>query len=108
MAILIRQNLRVKIGDNMATRRLGELLIDENKITESQLMEALKLQKDRGHVLGQILVDEGYVTDSEIIEVLEIQYGIPRVELKSYEVDPQVPNLINAKMARRHILIPIR
>ena len=108
MAILIRQNLRVKIGDNMATRRLGELLIDENKITESQLMEALKLQKVRGHVLGQILVEEGYVTESEIIEVLEIQYGIPRVELKSYEVDPQVPNLINAKMARRHILIPIR
>ncbi len=92
----------------MVTRRLGELLIDENKITESQLMEALKLQKVRGHVLGQILVEEGYVTESEIIEVLEIQYGIPRVELKSYEVDPQVPNLINAKMARRHILIPIR
>ncbi len=92
----------------MVTRRLGELLIDENKITESQLMEALKLQKVRGHVLGQILVEEGYVTESEIIEVLEIQYGIPRVELKSYEVDPQVPNLINAKMARRYTLIPIR
>ena len=91
----------------MVMKRLGELLVDQNKITESQLVKVLKLQKEKGMILGQVLIEEGYVTEKEIIEVLEVQYGIPRVELDSYEIDPEVPNLISSKMARRHTMIPI-
>jgi len=102
------QNLRINIGENMEMKRLGELLISENKITNSQLVEALRLQKERAHILGQVLVSEGYVTEREIIEVLEVQYGISKVDLESYEIKPEVPNLINSKMAKRHKLIPVK
>lgn len=47
----------------MVIKRLGELLVDEHKITEGELVKALKLQKERDQILGQVLVDEGYVTE---------------------------------------------
>lgn len=93
---------------NKSIKRLGDLLLSENKITESQLEEVLKLQKSSGKKLGEILVDNGYVTQLDIIKVLELQMGIPYVDLQRYFIDPEVVNLISETIARKNILIPIK
>lgn len=88
-------------------KRLGEILVDSEIITDEQLLEALRLQGERKEVLGKILIDEGYVTEKQIIEVLEVQYQIPRVQLNTYDVNERATALISSKMARRYMLIPI-
>ncbi|MBS4540015.1 type II secretion system ATPase GspE [Clostridium sp. D2Q-11] len=89
-------------------KRLGDLLVSVNKITEEQLSEALKIQKSSGKKLGEILVDNGYVTEADIIEVLEFQMGIPHVDLQKYFIEPEVVNLISETIARKYVLIPIK
>lgn len=94
----------------MATtgKKIGEILLNLHLITEEQLMEALRMQKERNVVLGQILIEEGYISEDQMIEVLELQYGVESVRLDTYDINPEVPSLISEKMARRHQLIPIQ
>lgn len=89
-------------------KKLGNLLISGNKISQKQLEEALKMQRATGNKLGEELVDKGYLTEEDIIEVLEFQMGIPHVDLEKYFIDPDVVNLVSETLARKYILIPIK
>lgn len=89
-------------------KKLSNLLISGNKISQKQLEEALKTQRATGNKLGEELVDKGYLTEEDIIEVLEFQMGIPHVDLEKYFIDPDVVNLVSETLARKYILIPIK
>ncbi|WP_129597730.1 GspE/PulE family protein [Anaerophilus nitritogenes] len=89
-------------------KRLGNLLVQENFITQDQLNEVLKLQHSSEKKFGEILIDKGFVTEEQIIEVLEFQLGIPHVDIEKYVIEPKVPLLISEDLARRHLLIPIK
>src|SRR5688572_18224390 len=47
-------------------RPLGRILIKMGKVTRTQSVEALEIQKRKGGPIGQILVELGYVTDSDV------------------------------------------
>lgn len=89
-------------------KKIGDLLVSVGKITEEQLKEALRLQKNTGKKLGEVLVDIGYITENDIIEVLEFQFGIPHVDVFNHYIDPEIPRLISENLARRHIAVPIK
>lgn len=88
-------------------KTLGELLIEADLITADQLNDALNLQKQSGRKLGEILIDSNTLSEKKILQVLEFQLQIPLVELGQYEFDNEAPLLINEVMARRHQVIPI-
>ncbi|QUH20670.1 GspE/PulE family protein [Alkaliphilus sp. B6464] len=90
------------------TKRLGDLLIEAGLIEQEQLEKALELQKVTFKKLGELLIDEGFVKESQIIEVLEFQLGIPHLDLEKYFINPEMPRLISEKLARRHMLIPVK
>ncbi len=57
----------------MAKRKLiGQILVEKNLVTESQVDEALQLQKTSGKPLGNILVECGHITSDLITEALNI------------------------------------
>ncbi|SFH47587.1 type II secretion system protein E (GspE) [Tindallia magadiensis] len=89
-------------------KRLGDLLVEVGVISEDQLLQALKKQKDTNKKIGEILVDEGMITNKQIVEVLEFQLGIPHMDLEKAYISPEVPRLLPEKLARRHTLIPIK
>src|SRR5262245_48887506 len=53
--------------------RLGTVLVKSGRITEKQLQEALRLQKETLKRLGYILIDAGYVKEAELKEALRLQ-----------------------------------
>jgi len=57
--------------------RLGELLITEGLINESQLEKAIAAQRADGIRLGEALVKLGMVTEEQIVVVLGRQLNIP-------------------------------
>lgn len=69
--------------------RLGDLLIQEHLITEEQLFDALKIQKDSNFEkkLGEILIDEGLVSHKEVAIVLSKQLDIDFVDLYGEQVN---------------------
>jgi type IV pilus assembly protein PilB len=89
-------------------KRLGDLLVEAGILTPAQLQEALSIQKQTGKKLGEILISKQFVTQEHIIQVLEFQLGIPHVSLDKYDVDPEATKKISENLAKRHELIPIK
>ena len=50
--------------------KLGELLVRTGRINQTQLNEALALQKDQGGRVGTNLVKLGYLTEKQLIDSL--------------------------------------
>src|SRR5216110_3206062 len=87
--------------------RLGEILVKESLITQDQLQKALEFQRANGGKLGSCLTKMGFITDDDITGVLSRQYGVPSINLKYYEIDPNVIKLIPQDTASRYQVIPL-
>ncbi len=82
--------------------RLGDLLVQDGMITESQLQQALADQKQNGRKLGVTLIDLGFIDEHDLLEFLARQLNIPLIELSDRKISQQVVNLIPEVQARRH------
>ena len=87
--------------------RLGELLTKASLITQDQLKEALKSQKDSGGKLGETLIKLGFVSEEEITECLSQQFGVPSINLAHFEIDGSVIKVIPADVARKYNILPV-
>lgn len=92
----------------MVRHRLGDILRDNNIITNQQLEEALLKQNETKSKLGDTLISMGYIKERELIEVLEFQLGIPYVSLYKQYIDPAVTKLIDERFATEHQVLPIK
>lgn len=89
------------------SERLGDILIREGLITQEQLDEALRFQAENGGRLGSALVKLKMANEEDITEVLSNQFGVPSVNLTSFDIEESVLKLIPAEVARKYMLIPI-
>ena len=60
--------------------RLGELLTKANLISQDQLKESLRVQKETGGKLGETLIKLGFVSEEDITECLSQQFGVPSID----------------------------
>lgn len=91
----------------MRRKRLGDLLVDAELITEDQLTSALSEQTS-SEKLGDTLLREGYITEQQLIEVLEFQLGIPHINISQYQIDEAIVQLVPKDLAKRHQVMPVR
>jgi type IV pilus assembly protein PilB len=87
--------------------RLGELLTKASLISQDQLKEALKAQKETGGKLGETLIRLGFVSEEDITECLSQQFGVPSINLAHFEIDASVIKLIPAEVARKYNILPV-
>ncbi|WP_207060646.1 GspE/PulE family protein [Motiliproteus sp. SC1-56] len=88
--------------------RIGDLLVQNNVISEPQLMEALAKQKQTGQKLGRTLVALGFVTEQRFLDFLSQQLNIPKVDLTHYEFDAQEVMRLSESHARRFRAIVLK
>src|SRR5688572_24294761 len=87
--------------------RLGELLTKAGLISQDQLKEALKVQKESGSKLGETLIKLSFVTEEDITECLSQQFGVPSINLSHFEIDPSVSQLAPPDDARQYNIQPV-
>jgi len=88
--------------------RLGELLIEHKLISEAQLQAALGEQKKSGRRLGRVLIDNGYVDEDAMLRVLSDQLRIPYIDLTTFDLNPQLVQLLPETDARRYRAIVLK
>jgi MSHA biogenesis protein MshE len=81
--------------------RIGELLVENRVISETQLRNALESQKKTGLKLGRQLIEAGYVSEDRFLEFLSQQLEIPHVDLTRYEIQKATAELLPETAARR-------
>jgi type IV pilus assembly protein PilB len=87
--------------------KLGEMLAKAGLISTEQLQEALGAQKQSGEKLGYVLVSLGYVKEDEITQLLSEQYGVPSINLRHFEIDASVIDLIPAEVSQKYLVVPV-
>jgi general secretion pathway protein E len=91
----------------VAKKRLGEILVDQGKITPEELTQALEFQKTHGGRLGEILINQSLIDMDTLLVILSAQFGIPVVDLKNHDVQSKALVLVPEDIARKSSLIPL-
>ena len=83
---------------------IGQHLIEKGLITEEQLQEILKKQKesDGKKKFGDVLLEQKYVTEDQFSEVLAERLNIPFVNLDNFELMPDIVKMIPEDAARKY------
>ncbi len=67
--------------------RLGDLLLAQDLITEPQLEEALKYQKEKGIKLGKAITALKFLNEKTILATLSNQLNIPLIDFSQTAID---------------------
>ncbi len=87
--------------------RLGDVLVNSKAITNTQLLQALDLQKGSGKKLGEVLVEEGIVTEEQIAMALSTQLHIELIDLTTIAVSQDILDLIPVNVLKKNKIFPI-
>lgn len=92
----------------MAHIRLGELLKSSGIISDEQLEVALELQKQTKQRLGDILIEYNFITSSELIEALQMQLGIDFIDLTAVSIPVELTKSVPRNVAKEHCIVPVK
>jgi type IV pilus assembly protein PilB len=90
-----------------ARKKVGEILVNQGRITPDQLIDFLRIQKKTQKPLGEILVDEKVLTQEELMHLLGEQLGIQHIWLRKGLVDPRIVHLLPKEKALFYQVIPM-
>jgi MSHA biogenesis protein MshE len=84
------------------SQSIGEALISQGWLTSKQLADALQEQKRTGLKLGQILIDNNFVSEEQIAQVLATQQKLPFVDLRQYNIQREKSRVLGEMQARKY------
>jgi MSHA biogenesis protein MshE len=82
--------------------RIGDLLVQNNIITETQLQQGLDRQRQTGLRLGRVLVELGFVEENLFLNFLAQQMDVAFVDLKQFNFDAGLIQRLPETHARRY------
>ncbi|MBO8171961.1 MAG: Flp pilus assembly complex ATPase component TadA [Bacillaceae bacterium] len=86
---------------------LGEILLQENLITEDELKRSLNKHKRTKVPLGQILLREELVTEEQLLRALARQMGFSYIDLRRIEINEKAVEYVDEKIAERYGILPV-
>ena len=94
-------------GDVVARKKLGQMLIDENLLTEEQLKKALAGQERAGLKLGQYLIRHGFVTEQQLVDVLGRQLKLRKYHPDIFPFNVELSQLIPIDYTQKYQIAPL-
>jgi general secretion pathway protein E len=89
-------------------KSLGNILLEQTNLTESQLEEGLLVQREKGLKLGEALIQLRFLRQEDILRAISTQLGIPyhnQIDPDAIASDAVAPVPIN--FAKKNELIPL-
>ncbi|MCX5704406.1 MAG: GspE/PulE family protein [Candidatus Omnitrophica bacterium] len=90
--------------------KLGELLIKEKLLSQSQLEKAISIQRQEGGRLGEILVKTGIIKEEQLVVTLGKQLKIPYFTSGSDlrpTLDQNLDDLVSKDFASKNLILPL-
>ncbi len=88
-------------------RKLWELLLDDEIVSQEQLDSGLDRQKETGESLVRTLIEQGAVTEWEMAATLGKQLNVPFITLSHYEIDREILDCIPEAIVKRYRIVPV-
>lgn len=93
--------------DTLLKDRLVQLLVRSKLVTEEQLEEAKRIQRENGGQIGRILIEHGFVDADELMMSLSDHLGIPPINLSKVKIPEEVIGMISKQLATFYQVVPI-
>lgn len=87
--------------------RLGDILVKNGAISQSQLDSALRSQGNERGMLGAILLRRGFISISQLGAALAEQFEVPFHEVLPEALNPQIVRLVPESFARDREAVPV-
>lgn len=84
------------------------MLVDAHVLSQDKVEEAVKLQANSGKRLGAVLLENGYITETQLIDVLKIQLGIDFIDVNKETIDPSMASIVPKSIAEQYHVVPIK
>lgn len=88
-------------------KRIGEMLIEGNKLSARDLEQALAAQKQMADMIGRVLVRLGVVSEKDVAEVLSLQLGFPLVTADAFPEEPLAISGLAGDYLIAHKVLPL-
>ena len=98
----LRRSLEPRVGG-----KAWDILVEQGKLTEQQLQQALEFQKDSPMELGRSLVELGFISDADLAQARAQRLNLGYAELTEADVDREAVELIPERLLRRHSALPM-
>jgi type IV pilus assembly protein PilB len=95
----------------LGSKRVGDILLSQGKLTEEELEQALELQDKNSKHLGAVLLELGYVEPADLAQALAQRFNMDYVvisELSPHEVDSEAIDSIDEAKLRKYRALPLR
>ncbi len=88
-------------------KQLGQILMEAGVIDQVKLDSALNYQKKWGGRLGRVLVDNDWITEENLVAAIHDQTGIELIDLDQVEIRDEVIAMVPVELVERHTLLPV-
>jgi general secretion pathway protein E len=89
-------------------KKIGELLVEQGKVSERDVERTLLAQSEMGGMFGQVLVKLGLVSEADVAGVLSQQLGIPLLVSDDYPEEPLQLDKLSQDFMFSNTLVPVR
>ena len=94
---------------NIKNIPIGEVLKEYGYITEEQLQEALKAQKEqKGKRLGDLLIEMGFITERQKLQALAERLTLRLTDLSGVQAELEAVEMIPRALAEKYNILAIR
>lgn len=88
--------------------KIGKILIQNAALSERDLEEVLRIQRESNKKIGEILIEKNLLRPEDISKALALQLGLPYVDdLKPNDIDPKIVGSLTIQYCRENRLLPI-
>lgn len=91
---------------NFVKSKLGQILLDEGKVTLSDLESAIAIQKSEGKKMSQVLVEKEIVSEESMVDAISKEIGVEKIDLAEVKIDKKVLKLVSQNLCKKYNLIP--
>ena len=92
-----------------APLRLNAALLEGTSLTEEDLQEALRRQEESGRRLTDLLLEQENISEGELLRALAKLYDLPvRESLDPAEVDAELATRLPIAFAKQHRMLPVK
>ncbi len=91
----------------MTDKQLAEFFIEQRVLEPSQAEDVLNEVELNGKTVAQAMIDGGFLDEAGYYQTLATALGTDFIDLREYEIRPEILRLIPSGLARLHRALPI-
>ena len=92
----------------VSSQQLKAFLLDKKLVNRDDLLKAEKIAEKSKEILENVLVREKFIPEKELIKLKAYILGIPFVDLKQADIEPETLRIIPEPIARKNNIVAFK